>query len=52
MGRSQLGRGSVFFDTQQACFAALEREQLTHDRVPIAGVERYYRCSAPTANLP
>jgi hypothetical protein len=32
------------FPTRQACFAALEREQITHDQ---AGVKRYYRCDAP-----
>jgi hypothetical protein len=44
--------GLGIFDTQQACFAALEREQIARDRVPQAGVERYYRCNAPTGRLP
>ena len=37
------------FPTQRACFAALEREQIAHDRLPHKGrVERFYRCNAPT----
>jgi hypothetical protein len=35
--------------TQRACFAALERDQLAHDRLPHKdGAERFYRCNAPT----
>jgi hypothetical protein len=37
------------FPTQRACFAALERDQLAHDRLPDkATAERFYRCEAPT----
>jgi hypothetical protein len=37
------------FPTQRACFAALERDQLAHDRLPHKGnTERFYRCDAPT----
>jgi hypothetical protein len=40
------------FETRQACFAALEREQLAHDRVfaqyPKTVIGSYYRCNAPT----
>ena len=35
--------------TRRACFAALERVQLAHDRLPHKeGIERFYRCDAPT----
>jgi hypothetical protein len=43
------------FPTQRACFTALERDQLAHDRIAHQGdagrpyrSERYYRCDAPT----
>jgi hypothetical protein len=46
--------GLGVFETQQACFAALEREQLAHDRIfskyPETVKGSYYRCEAPAGN--
>jgi hypothetical protein len=40
------------FETQQACFTALERQQIARDMFPQAGVERYYRCNESTGKRP